>query len=869
MKSTKTPKWIDRFIKWYCHPMYIQEITGDMQEMYEKWKHESSSLLAILKYAWNAVLFMRIYNSRFNVNFQELNHLTMIQHAIKLSLRNIRKNKVYSLGNILGLAIGICVSLVIYLHVRQELSYEKAYAKHDRIFRISSHSEWAKSPPSMAEELNSFFPNVEKTCRFSGYRSGAVIVGNEDKRFISSEVYLTDHSVVDVFDLQFVHGSSFEVLEKPYTVLINSTTSKKLFGNENPVGRTIEVNESERRFEVQGVIEDLPKKSHLKADVLISMPTFYDETPDDWTSSKGWMVMYTYALLNSHENEQTLRAKMPDFMLHYLHEQTANDMIENGEFMEVMALTDIHLKSDKVQEMRANSNITYIYIFSTLAVFILVIASVNFINIFTTLAFKRAKEIGLRKIVGAHRTQLILQLLSEACINALLASAIGALLLLLVLPSYNLLAEVSILPKELAEPINVLLLFGLAFSLGIVSGLYPSLLVTRQRLTASILSNSNPKAQISLFRKGLIVFQFALSLFILVSTVVVNRQMTFIQNKDLGFDSEQLLSFRIYGEMRREMLKDRKSFFPKLLQNPDVQSVSLSSNLMGEPLSVEYFTPAGADPETDFGSVNMVWTDENYLETMGMELVSGRNFRSRTDTSIVFLVSEKLSKSWGIDPVGEMAEFRDQTGQIVGVFKDVNYYSLHSDIDPMVICLRPTWASNILVKINSENTLETLSFIESQVKNKHANAIVEFDFLNQKLEQLYKGENSMFQVFKVFSFIALIISCLGLLGIAAIEVQRRTKEVGIRKVLGASGNQILKLLSKQFAIMLVSAIAISLPLAYYMAKEWLADYSYGIELTGLEFLIPSIGLIFLSLLVVGLHSRKVINSNPTESLRNE
>ncbi len=869
MNLKTPPQWINKFILWYCRPEYFQEISGDMQEMYTKWVSSKGKARADLSYLWNAILFMRAYNCQLKLKTQRLNHMDMLQHTLKLSLRNIRKHKVYSIGNILGLAIGISVTLMIFLHVKQELSYEKAYPKHDRIFRVASHNEWAKSPPSMAEELRSFFTDVEETCRFAKYRGSAVIVESNNKRFISSEVFFADPSITDVFDLHFVYGNPVQVLENSNGVLITSSTSQKLFGNDNPVGKTLKLNEAKEAFEIQGVIEDFPMRSHIKADVLVSMAKFYDEIPENWTSSRGWMVMYTYALLKSVENKESFYNRMPGFMEHYLHEETVRDMIASGNFIEIMPLLDIHLKSDKIQEIRANSNIAYIYIFSTLAIFILVIACVNFINIFTTLSFKRLREVGLRKIVGANRKQLISQFLVEACTTASLSAVIGLMICVVALPYYNQLVDVTIGVEELLATSNLFRIALMAIGLGIISGLYPSILVTGYGLTDSVLGNNNPKAHISLFRKGLIVFQFALSLFILISTVVVSRQMNYIQNKDLGYDTDHLITFRIYGEMGREILKNRKGFLTTLKENPQIHNVSLTSNLMGEPLSVEYFAPAEADPEADFGSVNMVWTDENYLETMNIEVVQGRDFRAKTDTSIAFLVSQQLADLWERDVVGTMAQFREESGPIVGVFKNVNYYSLHTSIAPLVICLRPAWTGNVVVKIDSEEPFETIDFIESTIKEKSPDAILQFDFLDEKLSQLYKSENDLFFIFKGFSGIALIISCLGLLGIAAIEVQRRTKEVGIRKVLGASANNILSLLAKQFALILFLAIALSIPSSYYMAKQWLAEYSYAIKLSSLEFFLPSVGLIVISLAVVGLHSIKIIRSNPTESLRNE
>lgn len=871
MKKQTPPNWAIKLIQWYSHPDFVQEIIGDLEEMYAIWIEKNGPFKANVLYVWNAILFLRAYNSRLASHPSRFNQLSMIKHSVKLSLRNIRKYKVYSVGNILGLAIGISISLFIYIHANHELSFEKDFPKHQRIFRVSSSNEWAQSPPSFAEELSGFFTEVEQATRFArygGYRSTCT-VGLEEKQFLSNGVFQVDESVIDVFDLDFLAGVAEGSLTRPYTVVITQSIAEKLFGEERAVGKFLEINNGKRKFEVTGVTADLPGQSHIKAEILVSMSTFYEQIPEDWTSSRGWMVMHTYVLLNKAENLAKFQQRMPDFTAHYFDEETAEDMAVNGRYFEIMALTDIHLRSDRTGEMEANSNITYIYIFVTLAIFIIIIVSVNFINIFTTLAFKRVKEIGLRKIVGAHKRQLVFQLLSEACVMALIAGLLALSLCVAFLPYYNNLVDLQISWTELISTRNLSLILGTSILLGVVSGLYPAILVTRQKLSESILNNSNPKASISFFRKGLIIFQFALSLFILISTVVVNLQMDFIRKKDLGYDTSQLVSLKMYGDLGREVRKNHRSFFAMLEQHPNVEQVSIASNVVGESLSREYFRPVDVEPETDYGNTHMLWSDEKYLDVMDIELTRGRNFEAKTDTGVVFLVSEKLIDNWNHEGLGVMAQYREEKGPIIGVFKNINFYSLHSSVEPIAICLKPSWSSNLLIKISGDNPIETLNYLESRLREKSADAIVQFNFVNDGLNQLYAEENDMFFVFKSFSVLALIISSLGLLGIAAIEVQRRTKEVGIRKVLGASASEILLLLSKQFSLMLFVSILIGVPLSYYTSVNWLADYSYRIELTAWEFVWPSVSLIVVAMLVVSLHSIKVMKSNPTESLRNE
>ncbi len=556
-------------------------------------------------------------------------------------------------------------------------------------------------------------------------------------------------------------------------------------------------------------------------------------------------------------------------MTHYLPKEMAEGMRAEGHFFEIFPITGIHLYSAKIQEMGINSDVVYVYIFSILAIIILLIVSVNFINMFTTLVFKRIKEVGLRKIVGASRNQITLQLIVEALVYSLLAAFIAVGLCLSLLPYYNSITDLSISYTELLTFDNLLLITGIAVALGLVSSLYPAYLVAGHQLSDSISSYSKNGTGISYFRKGLIVFQFSLSLFILISTVVINQQMDFIMNRDLGYNTDHLLSVRFYGKLRNELFLHRNEIFNSLRSNPKISNVAQVSNLIGETLSVEGFSPADEGPEAEYPSVNMIWADENYLSTMGIELVKGRDFRPKVDTTTSFMVNEQLVKLWGKEVLGTKGRFRQQSGPIVGVFKDINFQSLHSKIDPLVICYNPSWTSNVLFKINGENPVETMSFIETTFKERSPNSLVQFNYLDDQLRQLYKSENSMFLIFKAFSVLTLIISCVGLLGIAAIEVQRRTKEVGIRKVLGASGKQILMLLSKEFGYLILFAVIVSIPISYLSASEWLNNYSYAISLKPLTFILPSIGLIGIVLLIIILHSAKIMKSNPTESLRDE
>jgi putative ABC transport system permease protein len=725
----------------------------------------------------------------------------------------------------------------------------------------------------MAREMSGFFSEIEDACRFARFTNDGAVLGNDKNRYITKRVMMADQSAIRMFDLKFILGSPATALTRPNTIVISATTASKLFDDTNPIGQTVDLDGQESGFEITGVMEDLPGNSHLEAEALVSLQTMYQRLPPEWTNNRTWMSMYTYVLLDRRENLAGLHERMPEFQEHFLAPDVLETLNAEGLYFEVMPITDIHLKSDRLHEMTVNSDMIYIYIFGTLAVFIIIIACVNFINIFSTLAFKRVKEVGLRRVMGSSRAQIVWQLLFEACVSAILAAVTGLIICLLLLPYYNDLADLAIQPMELLHPFPMLVLFGSALGLGLISGLYPAMLVASRKITEAIRANANPKTSISLFRKGLIVFQFGLSLFILTGTVVVNRQMDYIRNKDLGFEKDRIVYTRIYGDLERKLKDSRSEIFSALQTHANVLNASLVSKVMGDPLSIDNFALTEGDSARRYKSANHIWADENFVPSMDIEIGLGRNFEIKQDTAAAYLVNEQMAESLGVgrhEIIGSMIETEyGETGVVVGVINEVNFQSLHKQIEPLVIAYKPSRTFYLLVRIGRGDIGQTLSFVESNLKAWAPGSVVQFSFLDDKLEQLYRAENSLVLMFRLFSLLALAIACVGLLGLAAIEVQRRTKEVGIRRVMGATGRQIVLLLSRQLIVLLIVAIAISVPISYFSAKEWLADYSYRIALESWEFILPCVGLLVLSMLVVFFHSINVIRSNPTESLRSE
>jgi putative ABC transport system permease protein len=873
-QQQQQPKWINRLLDWYCSAEYANEIRGDLFELFDRWVEEKGLRKAKWLYIANGLMFLRMYNARIRKTQIKTNQMTMIAHYLKIAGRNMARQKLYTLANIVGLSVGIAVSLMIFLHVDKELSYEKAYPKHDNIYRLAA-TTWAKSSPTQGEAFKDYMPEVKEFCRFATYGRELIVLSVNERFFGVDHALLADQSAIDMFDYQFVAGSPEGALTRPGTAVLTESLATKVFGADSPVGQTIELDGNDK-FEVTGVIKDLPANSHIKAELLVSMPTFMNWVDADWYSHKGWMVMYTYVLFDNEQQMESATKKMMDFQMDYRDvksEEDIKEMMAEGFFYELLPLTDIHLHSNKIQEMGPNASITYIYIFITLAVFITIIACVNFVNIFVTISMRRIKEIGMRKVMGAKRGQLLQQFLGESMLTSMLSALVALLLCAIALPFYNSLAGSGIDAMQLLELKYLAFIVGIVLLIGLLAGAYPALVVSGFAPTKALSAKRDARTSgVSGFRKGLVVFQFVLSLFIIISTVAVTEQMNFVRDKDLGFSASHVVAVKTYGKMKEQLVENREGLFARLKENPAIEDVSLASNLIGDQLSVEGFRLASMDPEQEHPQVNVLRVDEGFLSTLDIHLLSGRTFQPKADTGGVYIINKKLAELWGVEnPVGEMAEqeTNNERGPIVGMIDDINYYSLHREVAPLVIEFKPWWTSYMLVEINAANVPQTVAYLEDFVQEVAPGSIFHYRFLDDRIDALYKEEYSMFKIFRVFSVLAILISCIGLLGLAAIEVQRRTKEIGIRKVLGATNQGIFGLLSRQFVVMIGIAIVVTVPVSIYAIGEWLANFEYHITPGVLTYVLPSVFFIALAFAMVGLQAFRAATANPSDSLRYE
>jgi putative ABC transport system permease protein len=792
----------------------------------------------------------------------------MFKNFFKVAVRNLFRQKAYSFFNLLGLALGISCGLLLSLHIREELSYEKNFPKHERIYRMVT-TEWSKSSPPLAGEMMKAFPGIKSIARFA--QRGTSVVNTEAGKQTESEGFFADSSTIGIFDLKGVTGDPVLALSEPSSVVLTRSMAEKLFGKKDPAGQKLTFGDNEELW-VKAVIEDLPANTHLKFDYLVSMPTFYKYVPPEWTNNRGWMFGWTYVLFNKKEDINKAEKRLKDFYINYYHDFDSKEEADReASKARFQPLTDIHLHSDLIQEMGPNSSIIYIYIFIAVEILILIIACVNFINLFTTQALKRLKEVGIRKILGAKKGQLVLQFMGEAFMLTILAGFLAIIIYQLALPFYNNITGKHVSIWQLFQPSNLVIIIGIIVFVGLLSGLFPALFISKFEPVSS-LKSKNPKSPAIVLRKSLVVFQFVVSGLLIISTILIYQQMNLFRNKQLGFDKDQVVVAKLYGKFKEKMITQRNLIKNELLRNPDILAVGKASNVIGDDLSVESVTPLNVPQGKQYPSVRVMRIDENYLNVLNIKLKEGRNFSTAFNDSASFIINEEAAKMLELkNPLGSTVvnnTFGLQ-GKIVGVIKDFNFTSLHHQVEPLVLEYNPWATGSLFIKIRPGKTAEALSFLKSTTAKFSPNTLFSYGFLDERIAGLYSKENNMSGILKVFAALAIIISCLGLFGLVAHASETRTKEIGIRKVIGASAGNLISLLSKDLVILVLIGNLIAWPLAWYAVNKWLQEFTDKITISWSVFVLSTAVTLIIAILTIAYHCLKTAIANPVKSLRTE
>ena len=794
----------------------------------------------------------------------------MLLNYLKIAFRNIAKQRLYSLTNVLGLSLGIASSLFIIFYIQQELSYEKAIPDYDKIFRITfnrAEKKWAKSSLPMAMAIKEAIPEVTEVTRLAYQGSGVLSYGETFAEVKNG--YFADSTCFRVFKLPFVHGRPDLALTRPMTMVITETLAQKFFPEENPLGKVLTLND-EMEYEVTGVVQEFPKHSHLKVDFVTSMVSLLQWLDKDLMHNKGWMFPYTYAFIEDKKGFPYVRDRLKQFPYIFYEGDSKEEIAASGVYFDIQPIASIHLQSHREQEMGPNGDMTYVYIFSALALLIILLASLNFINLFTTQAFKRIREIGVRKVVGAHRLQLAQQFLGEAFLMTLLAGLCALMFITLAMPFFNQFVIAPLHPSDLLSG-DVLVTLGLMMvGVGLLSGAYPALYISKHHAINSLKGGKSSRP-VNLLKKGLLIFQFCISVFMIICTIAIYQQLNFFQEKNLGFDNEHIIGVKLYGRLKGAAVSNAKVLEEALVSHAHIQSVGKTSNLIGEIRSVEQLAPEGNDPEEELPQMRLLRADEGFITTLGIPLLEGRNFQENTD-SIAFLINEQAKAVLGLqNPVGEIAvnSWSNSKGPIVGVMKDFHFNSLHEEIEPLAIEYKPEWTNVLLVKMQGGEVEENIQFIKDKVAEISPGSLFSYNFLNDQMTLLYRSEDTMGTIFKVFSILGIFISCLGLFGLSAYASQVRTKEIGVRKVLGAGLPDIVKLLSREFIFLVFMGNLIAWPLAWWALTQWLQNFAYGIDISWVVFLLAGLVTVVISIVAVGINTVKAGIQPPIDSLKYE
>ena len=801
----------------------------------------------------------------------------MFNNYLTIVIRLLLRYKGYSLINVLGLAIGIAGCVLIVLYVHDELSYDQYHQNKDRIYRlaVSETAEGrldvsAKSPSAWGPVLVQEYPEIEAITRIRPPAS-RWLIRYGGKRFYEEHFVFADSTIFGIFTIPLVQGNANSALAEPHSVVLSESMAQKYFGDENPIGKII-TGDDKYEFSVTGIMRDLPDNSHFHFDFLASYASLapnklYDEPS---TMRNHYNSLFTYVLLRDGAVPEDLERKLPGFLDKHLSEQLETLGIVMTPFLQ--SLTSIHLHSNLTGEFESNSKIMYVYIFSTLAGFVLLIACVNFMNLSTARSARRAQEIGIRKVLGVKRNQLISQFMGESILYSLIALIVAMGLVHLFLPQFNHLSGKT-LEVNYSSAWLVPTLLTIAIATGIVAGGYPSFVLSSFRPVAVLTGALKAGASHSSLRKLLIVFQFVVSIVMIIGTVVVLDQLEYMQEKNLGFDEENVVVVRLPDP---EAIQRYPAFKNAVLQYPEVIAVSSASSVPGYEANLSVIQPEGFQEDQN-ASVRTIWADFDYIETLGIEVKSGRSLsRDRPSDANSILINEAAASAFGWDdPIGKTFRYPGPRGfsppiEVTGVIADFHSQSLHQPIEPLMIIASPWTSSFVVIRLDGNERYRGLEILKDQWGRTYPeHPAMDFSLLDENLDQLYHAELRLGSVFVAGAMLSILIACLGLLGLSSFMAEQRTKEIGVRKVVGASIANIVMLLSKDLTMLILVAFVIAAPIGYFGLQAWLENFTYRIEMDVWVFVFSGFVALVIAWFTIGFQAIKAAEANPVVALQSE
>ncbi len=798
----------------------------------------------------------------------------MIKNYLAIAIRNLRQNPLYSFINTLSLAIGLAACIIIYLFVADEKNFDAFHTKGKSIYRLdevqtfpgTNAQKVALSMPGMAPALKREFPEVKSFVRF--WIPSKQLVIKDDTKLLIEKIAVADSTLMDVFDFPLLQGDAATCLDQPKTILLTEETALKFFkSTAEAMNNTITWREKD--YKITGILKDLPENTHLQFDAVASMVTFSSEDKnfnDQW----GGNWMNTYLWLEQNADVKAMEGKFPAFLSRHMSDPKINDYYK----MYLQSLSDVHLGSTDIEHDYNNYrkfNGSYLNVFYVIGGFILLIAAVNFMNLTTARASHRWKEIGVRKTVGAKKAQLFSQFIFESILLAGMALVLAFVLDLLFVPLLNNLLGRKLDFISFFSPVQVVMILVGAFALGILTGIYPSFYMTSFNMS-KVLKGGNSREGKSIFRSSLVVVQFGLAIAMIVSTLVVTQQLSFMRNADIGFDKDQIMLV----SMNQDANKQFETFKEELLKNTVIKGVTASGQRLGN-----NFHQWGFKVKADTGVMQItpsnVNVDYDYLKVYGIEIKEGRGFSKdfKTDNGKAFIINETFAKELGLKetvgtPAGHDWYHNDSLGTIIGVVKDFNFNSLHYKVNTLEMVVHPEWGyDEMSIKIEKGRTEEGIALVKEQWSKFVPNYPFDYSFLDEHFELLYRSDKQMSSVVTTMACLAILISCMGLFGLAAITTEKKTKEIGIRKALGASESQITFLLSRGFAVLILVSFVIISPITYYSLQKWLEGFAYRVNVNPLWFLVGGLLSLAIGLLTISYHTLRSAKANPVKALRYE
>jgi putative ABC transport system permease protein len=871
----KPPKLAQRLLNRFLRNDLLEEVQGDLDEKFYSTLKSKSVLRAKLAYWYEVVHYLRPFAIRKSRLQYPLNSPYMVKNYLAIALRNIRQSPLYAFINIFSLAIGLAACLVIYLFVEDERSFDAFHTQNENIYRLTeiqtfpgtNSQKVALSMPGMGPYIQKEFPEVQNYARFRNQNNQLII--KEDQRFILPNVAFVDSTFLDIFDYEMTSGDRATALDAPNSILVTEETAQKFFKTtDKALNNTLTLDGKE--FKITGILKDVPENSHLQFDALLSM-TNVTSQDKDFNNQWGANYLNTYFVLDEKADIKDMEAKFPAFMSRHMDDPDINTYYK----LFLQPLNLVHLGSTDMEHDYNNYrkfNGSYLDVFYVIGAFILLIAAVNFMNLTTARASHRWKEIGVRKTVGAKKTQLFGQFIFESLLLAFMALVLALLLDIIFVPLLNNLIgrELSLLNFFIDSKQIIYTLIG-TLMLGMLAGVYPSFYMTSFNMSR-VLKGGNKSEGRSLFRSGLVVVQFGLALAMIVSTLIVVQQISFMQNTDIGFDKDQMLLVR----MNRDANTKFETMKQELLGNSVIKGVTASGQRLGN-----NFHQWGFKVKADTGVVNLtpsnVNVDYDYLKVYGIELKQGRGFSKDfvTDNGKAFVINETLAKELGLkEPIGTPAGHdwyhSDSLGTIIGVVKDFNFNSLHYKVNTLEMVVHPEWGyDEMSVKVEAGHEAEAVALVKKLWDKNVPNFPFDYSFLDEHFELLYRSDKQMSSVVTIMAGLAILISCMGLFGLAAITTEKKTKEIGIRKALGATETQITVLLSRNFALLIIISFVIVSPVTYYFLDKWLHNFAYRVGINPLLFLLGGAMAMTIALLTICYHTLRSARANPVKALRYE